>query len=307
MRAITYAEFGDPSVLQASDIPEPKPGPDEVIVEVKAVGLNPVDFKSRYGYLEGLIDTVFPVIPAWDVAGVVTRLGADTPEFEIGDEVFAYARKDVLHAGMLAEKAAIPVRALAKKPTSLSFVEAAAVPLAGLTALRTIRRAQVGAGDRVLIHNGSGGVGSFAIQLAIAAGATVTATASERNHDYVRSLGAAPITYGDGVAERALAVQPEGYDVVLDYIGKAAVEASAGLLRSGSRLVTIAAGKSAIELGGSVVWVRPDSAALEDLAALIDEGKVRVEVARTYPLEEAADAYRELEDGHVRGKLVVVP
>ena len=187
-----------------------------------------------------------------------------------------------------------------------AFEEAAAVPLAGLTALRTVRRAQVHAGDRVLIHNGSGGVGSFAIQLAIAAGATVTATASERNHDYVRSLGATPITYGDGVAERALEVQPEGYDVVLDYIGKEAVEASAPLLRSGSRLVTIAAGKSAIERGGSVVWVRPDSAALEELAGLIDEGKVHVEVARTYPLEEAADAYRELETGHVRGKVIVV-
>jgi NADPH2:quinone reductase len=305
MRAITYAEFGDLSVLQLSDIPEPTPGPDEVIVEVKAVGLNPVDWKARQGYLEGSIDTVFPAIPAWDVAGVVTRLGADTPEFEVGDEVFAYARKDVLHGGMLAEKAAVPVRALAKKPRSLSFVEAAAVPLAGLTALRTVRRAHVEAGDRVLIHNGSGGVGSFAIQLAIAAGATVTATASERNRDYVRSLGATPITYGDGVADRALDVHPEGYDVVLDYIGKEAVEASAPLLRSGSRLVTIAAGKSAIELGGSVVWVRPDSAALGELAELIDEGKVRVEVARTYPLEEAADAYRELEGGHVRGKIVV--
>jgi len=306
MRAITYAQFGDASVLHLSDVPEPNPGPDEVIVEVRAVGLNPVDFKARQGHLSGLIETVFPVVPAWDVAGVVTRLGADTPEFKIGDEVFAYARKDVLHAGTLAEKVAVPVRAAALKPASLSFEEAAAVPLAGLTALRTVRRAQVHAGDRVLIHNGSGGVGSFAIQLAIAAGATVTATASERNHDYVRSLGATPITYGDGVAERALEVQPEGYDVVLDYIGKEAVEASAPLLRSGSRLVTIAAGKSAIERGGSVVWVRPDSAALEELAGLIDEGKVHVEVARTYPLEEAADAYRELETGHVRGKVVVV-
>ena len=121
----------------------------------------------------------------------------------------------------------------------------------------------------------------------------------------MRSLGATPITYGDGVADRALDVQPEGYDVVLDYIGKEAVEASAPLLRSGSRLVTIAAGKSAIELGGSVVWVRPDSAALRELAELIDAGRLRVEVAETYPLDDAADAYRELEKGHVRGKIVV--
>jgi len=307
MRAITYAEFGDASVLHLSEIPEPNPGPDEVIVEVRAVGINPVDWKSRQGYLEGMIHTVFPAVPAWDVAGVVTRLGADTPEFEVGDEVFAYARKDMLHAGMLAERVAVPVRALARKPVTMSFEEAAAVPLAGLTALRTVRRAEVAAGDRVLIHNGSGGVGSFAIQLALVAGASVTATASARNHDYLRSLGATPIEYGEGLAERALAAQPDGYDVVLDYVGKDAVLASTSLLREGTRLVTIAAGKSAIELGGSVVWVRPDAAGLAELAALIDAGKLRVEVAGTYSLADTAAAYRELETGHVRGKLVIVP
>jgi NADPH:quinone reductase-like Zn-dependent oxidoreductase len=307
MQAISYAEFGDASVLKLVEVPEPNPGPDEVIVEMRAAGINPVDWKSRAGYLEGLIGTVFPAVPGWDIAGVVTRLGADTPEFKVGDEVFAYARKDVLSSGTLAERVAVPVRALALKPVSATFEEAAAVPLTGLTALRSVRRAEVAAGDRVLIHGGAGGVGSFAIQLAVLEGATVTATASTRNHDYVRSLGATPIAYGDGLGERAMAAQPEGYDVVLDFAGGGALDSTPELLREAGRVVSIADGKGAVALGGSVVWVRPDAVALAELAALIDAGKLRVEVAGTYPLAQAADAYRELEQGHVRGKLVIVP
>lgn len=307
MRAITYAEFGDASVLRLSEIAEPTPGPDEVIVEVRAVGLNPVDWKARQGYLEGLIKTVFPAVPAWDVAGVVVKLGADTPEFAVGDEVFGYARKDVLSSGTLAERVAVPVRALAHKPASASFEEAAAVPLTALTALRSVRRAGVGAGDRVLIHGGAGGVGSFGIQLATLAGAEVTATASERNHEYLRSLGATPIAYGDGLAERALAAQPSGYTAVLDFAGGGSLAASASALADGARVVSIADGTGAAELGGSIVWVRPDAAGLAELAELIDAGKLRIEVSRTYRLDDAADAYRELEGGHVRGKIVVVP
>lgn len=307
MRAITYAEFGDASVLELSDIPEPNPGPDEVIVEMRAAALNPVDWKARQGYLEGTIRTVFPTVPGWDIAGVVVKLGADVPEFAVGDEVFAYARKDVLRDGTLAERVAVPVRALAHKPTSASFEEAAAVPLTGLTALRSVRRAEVSEGDRVLIHGGAGGVGSFGVQLAALAGASVTATASARNHEFLRELGATPVEYGDGLLERALAVQPDGYDVILDFAGGGAIAATASALRPGGRVVSIADGKGAAEHGGSIVWVRPDGAALAELAELIDAGKLRVEVASVYPLAEAADAYRKLEGGHVRGKLVVVP
>ncbi len=307
MRAITYSEFGDASVLSVSDVPEPNPGPDEVIVEVRAVGLNPVDWKARQGYLEPMIDSIFPVTPGWDVAGVVTRLGADTPEFAIGDEVFAYARKDVLRSGTLAEKVAVPVRALARKPANATFEEAAAVPLTGLTALRSVRRANVGERDTVLIHGGSGGVGSFAIQLAVLAGAAVTASASKPNHEYLAQLGATPIEYGDGLVERALAARPEGYSVVLDFAGGGTLASTPALLREGGRVVSIAEGKAAVELGGSIVWVRPDSEGLAELAALVDAGKLHVEIAGVYPLERTAEAYRELEAGHVRGKLVVTP
>ncbi|WP_291379489.1 NADP-dependent oxidoreductase [Demequina sp.] len=307
MRAITYSEFGTPDVLTLTDLPEPRPGPDSVVVEMRAAGINPVDWKARQGFLEGLIDTVFPAVPGWDIAGVVAKVGADAPEFEVGDEVYGYARKDVLGGGTLAERVAVPVRALAHKPQTASFEQAAAVPLVGLTALRSVRRSHVGEGDRVLIHNGSGGAGGFAIQLARLAGATVVATASERNHEYLRTLGATPITYGDGLAERALAATPEGFDVVLDFAGDGSLDASEPAMREGARVVSVADGRGARRLGGVVVWVRPDAPGLVELAELIDAGSLTVDVARTYALEDAADAYRELEAGHVRGKLVITP
>ncbi|RYI98547.1 MAG: NADP-dependent oxidoreductase, partial [Actinomycetales bacterium] len=178
MKAVTYAAFGGPEVLTISDVPEPHVGPDTLVVRVKAVGLNPVDYKIREGYLEGLIDTHLPAVPAWDVAGVVEQVGLDTPEFAVGDEVLAYARKDVVQGGTLAELVAVPVRTLAHKPAGVSFEEAAALPLAGLTALATVRRSGLGEGSTVLVHAAAGGVGSFATQLAVRAGARVVGTAS---------------------------------------------------------------------------------------------------------------------------------
>lgn len=307
MRAITYSEFGSPDVLTLSDLPEPHPGPDSVVVEVRAASINPVDWKARQGYLEGLIDTMFPAVPGWDVAGVVVKTGADAPEFEVGDEVYGYARKDVLGGGMLAERVSVPVRTLAHKPASLSFEEAAAVPLVALTALRSVRRSEVTKGDRVLVHNGAGGVGGFAIQLARLAGATVVATASEHNHDYLRSLGATPVEYGEGLTGRLRSVSPEGFDVVLDFAGSGSLAASESTMREGARCISVVEGREARRLGGHVVWVRPDALGLVELAELIDAGKLKVELAKVYPLEEAADAYRQLEAGHVRGKVVITP
>lgn len=307
MRAITYSEFGTLEVLTLSDLPEPRPGPDSVVVEVRAASINPVDWKARQGYLEGLIDTVFPVVPGWDVAGVVLKTAADAPEFDVGDEVYGYARKDVIGGGTLAERVAVPVRALALKPRSLSFEEAAAVPLVALTALRSVRRSKVSEGDRVLVHNGAGGVGGFAIQLARLAGATVVATASEHNHDYLRSLGATPVEYGEGLTERLLAASPEGFDVVLDFAGSGSLAASESTMREGARCISIVEGPEARRLGGHLVWVRPDAPGLVELAELFDAGKLKVEVAKVYPLEEAVEAYRQLEAGHVRGKVVITP
>ena len=206
MRAATYPAYStDLSTLEVRDLPDPKVFPGSVVVEVHAAGVNPVDWKVMAGGLDPMIDAVFPVIPGWDVAGVVTAVGIDTPEYEVGDEVIAYARKDVVGAGTFAEKVQVPVSAVARKPASLSWEQAAGLPLAGGTALRSLDAVGVGEGSTVLIHAAAGGVGSFGVQIAVARGARVIGTASERNHDYLRSLGAEPVAYGDGLVERVRA------------------------------------------------------------------------------------------------------
>lgn len=305
MRAITYSKFGSADVLELTDQPDPHIGPDTLLVRVKAASVNPVDWKIRQGYLEGLIDTVLPAVPGWDVAGVVEQVGLDTPEFQVGDEVYGYVRKDTVQGGTFAELVAAPVRTLARKPASLSFEEAAAVPLAGLTAYQAIQRAGVAEGQAVLVHAAAGGVGAFAVQLLKALGAHVIGTASEANHEFLRKLGAEPVTYGDGLADRVRAVAPDGVDVVLDFVGGGAVAASAELLADGGTIASIADPTARTEHGGHYVWVRPSAADLDALTALFDAGKLTVEIAQVFDLADAADAHRASETGHTRGKVVV--
>ncbi|HKU12568.1 MAG TPA: NADP-dependent oxidoreductase [Sinomonas sp.] len=305
MKAITYERFGDADVLELKEVRDAHPGSDSVLVRVKAASLNPVDYKIRQGHLRGLMDTVFPVIPAWDVAGVVVKTGLDTPEFEVGDEILAYVRKDVVSGGTLAELVEVPVRTAAHKPKELSFEEAAALPLAGLTALQTVRRADVSAGQTVLVHAAAGGVGSFATQLAVHAGARVIGTASARNHEYLRSLGAEPLAYGHGLVESAKAIVPEGFDVILDFAGHSALDTVHALLRDGGIVASITDHRARDVYGGQYIWVRPDRANLAELAGLAASGKLKIEIAEIFDLADAAQAYRKLESGHVRGKLVV--
>ncbi|GEA82149.1 NADP-dependent oxidoreductase [Cellulomonas uda] len=305
MRAITYSRYGGADVLELTEQPTPKVGADTVLVRVRAASVNPVDWKLRQGYLDAIMDVRFPVVPGWDVAGVVESVGLDTPELQVGDEVFGYVRKDWVHGGTFAEYVSAPVRTLARKPTTLSFEEAAAVPLAGLTAYQSIRRAGVTAGQTVLVHAAAGGVGGFAVQIAAALGATVVGTASEANHEYLRALGAQAVTYGDGLVERVRALAPDGVDVVLDYGSPDAVATAPSVLRAGGTIASIVDAKARDELGGHYVWVRPDSADLAALGALIDDGKVGVEVAQVFDLADAAAAHEASASGHVRGKVVV--
>ncbi|MBK5248884.1 MAG: NADP-dependent oxidoreductase [Actinomycetales bacterium] len=305
MRAITYSRYGGPDVLELTDLPTPKVGPDSVLIRVEAASVNPVDWKVREGKLDQLMDTVFPAVPGWDVAGVVEQVGLDTTEFSVGDEVYGYVRKDVVSGGTFAELVAAPVRTIAHKPDSLSWEEAAAVPLAGLAALQTIRRTGLIRGQTVLVHAAAGGVGSFAVQIAVARGARVIGTASTANHDYVRSLGAEPTTYGDGLADRVLALSPDGVDVVLDFSGGDALSATPAVLRPGGTVASITNAAARDEFGGHYVWVRPDVDGLRELAALADGGKLRVEIAQVFGLQEAAAAHELSRTGHVRGKVVV--
>ena len=305
MKAVSYRTYGGPEVLEYGDLPEPKVGPDAVLIKVKAAAVNPVDWKAQLGHLDGLLESVFPVIPGWDVSGVVVRPGVDAVEYQEGDEVIAYVREDFLSRGTFAEYVAAPVRTMARKPANLTFEQAAGLPLAGLTAYQALVKAiRLGEGETVLVHAAAGGVGSLAVQIAVHLGARVIGTASERNHGYLRSLGAEPVTYGEGLADRVRALAPDGVDAVLDLVGGDALTVSPDLLATGGRLVSIADG-AVLGLGGRYFWVRPDAADLAALSELAERGVVEVEVAATFPLEKAADAQRLNAEGHTRGKVIV--
>ncbi|NIH85111.1 NADP-dependent oxidoreductase [Amycolatopsis granulosa] len=301
MKAIALRAYGSADDLQLIDLPDPKVGPAEVLIRVKAAAVNPVDWKLAAGGLDGLMEVRFPLVPGWDVAGVVEKVGLDAGEFAVGDEVFGYIRKDWVQQGAYAELASANVRMLAKKPRSLDWAQAAGVPLAGLTALRALKRVGVRAGDTVLIHAAAGGVGSFATQIAVALGARVIGTASERNHDYLRSLGAEPVAYGEGLAERLRAAG--GIDAAVDFVGGDAVEVSLEFVRP-ERVASVA-NPEAETRGGHYVWVRPDDAGLAELARLADDGKLTVHVDHALPLAEAAQAWRLSQSGRTRGKIVL--
>ncbi|EAP98482.1 oxidoreductase, zinc-binding [Janibacter sp. HTCC2649] len=303
MRAITYSKYGTPDTLTLTDVPDPKVGPGEVLIRVRSASVNPVDWKVLAGYLDGLMQVDFPAIPGWDVSGVVEAIGPDTPEYAVGDEVIAYARKDWVQQGTFAELVSAPVRTVARKPAALDWNEAAGLPLAGLTAYQLLHRLDTTKGDTVLVHAAAGGVGILAVQIATALGARVIGTASEGNHEFLRELGAEPVTYGDGLAERVRELAPEGVDVVVDFVG-GVLETTQAVLKDGGRHGSIADATVA-EAGGISAWVRPDSADLQALADLADAGKLTVPVAEVFALENAAKAYELSQGGHVRGKIAI--
>lgn len=308
MKAVALTEFGEPEVLSRQELEDPTVGPDVVLVEVRAAGVNPVDYMIRRGYLQGAYPHHTPLIPGWDVAGVVRTAGPAVTGYRPGDEVVGYVRKDHVQDGTYAELVAAPDRTLAHKSRSLDFVHAAGLPLAGLTAVQTLHAVGVGRGDVVLVHAASGGVGHLAVQIATALGASrVIGTASERNHEFLRELGAEPLTYGERLPERvAELVGGDGMvDAVLDFVGGQALTDSPSIVRSPERHVSVLEPETVLGQGGRYVFVRPDSQQLAWLGELADNGQLRVEVQQTFPLGDAAAAHRVLEDGHVRGKLVL--
>lgn len=303
MRAMTYDTYGGTEVLSETRQPVPKVGPGEVLVRVRCASVNPVDWKIMAGGLDALMDVVHPVVPGWDVAGTVERVGIDTPEFAVGDEVIAYARKDYVHGGTFAEYVTVPVRALAPKPLSLSWEQAAGLPLAGLTAYQLLTRLGTGEGDTVLVHGAAGGVGSLGVQIARALGARVIGTASPRNHDRLRSLGCEPVAYGDGLTERVRALAPEGVSVVADFVG-GVLDVTLAVLAEGGRHASIA-DHTVLGAGGQWMWVRPAGVDLMALGALADAGQLTVTVAETFPLADLAAAFARSQSGHTAGKIVI--
>ncbi|GAA1024864.1 NADP-dependent oxidoreductase [Amycolatopsis albidoflavus] len=312
MRAVTIREFGGPEALAVEQVGRPVPLPTEVLVRVRAAGINPVDWKTREGQGMAGMQT-FPLVLGWDVSGVVEEVGFGVTTLAKGDEVYAmpwFPRA----AGGYAEYVTAPARQWARKPASIDHVHAAAVPLAALTAWQAlVDTADVQAGQRVLITAAAGGVGHFAVQFARHLGAHVIATASAARHPWLKELGAdETIDYTTTRFEEAVA----DVDVVIDLVGDAQDQTSTRslqVLRPGGLLVAVPAGVSpelaqsarAADVRVTPFLVEPDGAALTAIAGLIDAGEVVVEVEETFPLEQAAVAHARGEAGRTRGKLVL--
>ncbi|MBZ5734719.1 NADP-dependent oxidoreductase [Nocardioides sp. TRM66260-LWL] len=305
MRAVVYDAFGSADVLEVREVADPPVGPDTILVRAKATSVNPVDWKVREGYLQGALPHHLPIIPGWDVAGVVEAVGpAARTDLQVGDEVWGYVRRDDIAFGTAAELVPAPDRTVARKPASLSFVEAASVPLAGLTAWQAIDEAlQVQEGERLLVHAAAGGVGQFAVQIAAARGAIVVATARAVNHEHLRSLGATETL--DHTAGPIGVQLNEKVDAVLDLIGGEALADAPNQVKDTARVASIVDGDTVLGLGGRYVFVRPDVAGLDALAELVESGRLRVDLAATYPLEQLAEAHRASETGRTRGKIAV--
>ncbi|MEH0986249.1 NADP-dependent oxidoreductase [Micromonospora sp. CPCC 205556] len=304
MRAMVYRRYGGPEVLEPAELPEPKTHVDSVLVRVRAAALNPADLALQAGALDAAVETYFPVVPGWDIAGVVQRSGPAAPEFAAGDEVIGYVRGDVQRAhGGLAELVSADVRTLARKPRTMDFAEAAGLPLAGLTAYQAVvHTLGVGAGETLLVHGAAGGVGSLAVQIARSRGARVIGTAAPRDHDHLRSPGAEPVGYGAGVADRVRALAPQGVQTVLDTAGGGTLAAPAAAARPDARVASVAE----VGVPGVVaVFCRLDHADLTALVRLAEAGELAVRVGARYRLDRAAEAQRALAAGGNAGRVVI--
>lgn len=295
MRAVVIHEFGGRDTLRVEEVAEPRLLPDGVRIGIRAAAVNPVDWKTREGRQAGRFPHVFPVVLGWDAAGVVEEVGPAAVGFEPGDEVFAYCRKHFIGEGTYAEQIVVPDDFCAHKPANLSWEEAAAVPLAALTAYQAlVERLGLRAGESVLVHAAAGGVGHFAVQLARTVGAHVIGTAREENHDFLRSLGCDEcVDYRNGDL-------PQGVDCALDTVGGETLERTLEVADRVCSIVQPISGE-----GRRYLYVKPNRADLEGLARHFEDGRMRVELQQTLPLGEVARAHELLEDGHVRGKIAL--
>ena len=316
MHAVVVEQFGGVEELKVREIDRPEPGEGEVLVRIKAAGINPVDWKIRAGKLaQRGIPHEFPVIIGWDMAGVIEECGFSARRFAPGDEVYAFCRRPVIGRGCYAEYLAIPESYVCRKPRSANFETAAATPLAALTAYQTIHdAAKVRDGERVLIIGASGGVGTCAIQFCRQAGAHVIAVASGRNEGYVQSLGAHDfIDYTKQDFQEALkTLAPKGADFIFDCQGGESLGKAYACVGHGGRLASIVQPPEQAELRepnahALYVFVEPNSTQLDHIAALIDTGALKIKVSKTWRLQEVQEAHRSIEAGHTTGKMVLLP
>jgi NADPH:quinone reductase-like Zn-dependent oxidoreductase len=298
MKAARFSQFGGPEVLEIVDLPDPHAAAGQVRIAVRAAGINASDWKKR----KGLMDAELPQTLGYEAAGVVDEIGSGVVDVALGDRVFGFSTDGAAQAGLAV------LSDYAQIPPSLDFPAAAALPAAIETATRALDQLGVGAASTVLINGASGTIGSAAVQLAVARGARVIGTASVANHDYLRSIGAEPVAYGEGLVERVRALAPDGVDAALDVAGSGVLPELIDLAGGREHVVTIADFKGAQEHG--VRFSRGDDGraihALAEIADLIESGRFSLPVAQTFPLAEIAEAHRVSEHGHLRGKLVLL-
>lgn len=306
MKAVTVREFGPPQVLRVEQVPRPEPGEGELLVRVRASGVNPVDAGVRSGRARAMVGAELPWVPGFDVSGVVAEVGPGVTGFAAGDEVFAMI--DLRRGGGYAEYAIVRQEEAAPKPARATFREAAALPLVALTSWQAlVDNADLQEGDVVLIHGGSGGVGSVAVQLAKARGATVIATASAHNQAFLQELGAdVAVDYRNQRFEDVA----RDVDVVLDPIGGETQVRSLEVLRDGGTLVALLgltpeARDPPRGIRVRTMLVHPDADQLRRIADLVDGGRLKPVVSQIFPPERAAEAHEQIETGHTRGKIVL--
>lgn len=304
MKAVVAHEYGEPEVLKYEDVPRPEPKENELLVRVIACGVNPADPLVISGRLAKEFGTHLPLIPGYDVAGVVEAAGARVTRFKKGDAVYGYA----LFGGGWAEYAVLGENEAALKPKSATFVETAAVPMGALTAWQSlIDTAKLSPGQTILVHGGSGGVGSFAVQIAKARGAKVIATASSANQDLLKQLGVdVAIDYTKTKFEDVA----KDVDVVFDTVGRDTLARSYALVKKGGIVTTIVGRPDPAQLEkygirGSSVWSHPDGNELAEITTLIEAGKIKPVVGQVLPLVEAVRASQQAETHHTRGKIVL--
>jgi NADPH:quinone reductase-like Zn-dependent oxidoreductase len=304
-RAVRFDEYGGIDVLSVVDVEDPAPAPGQLLVRVKAAGINPGEAKIREGLLHERWPATFPSGQGSDLAGVVEAVGAGVEAFQAGDEVIGVTD---LRASQ-AEVVVIDAENATRRPAGVPWEVAGALFVVGATAWAAVRAVELSDGDTVVVSGGAGGVGSLAVQLARRAGATVIGLASEHNHEWLRGHGVIPVTYGDGVADRVRAAAPDGVDAFIDTVGDGYVELALELGVAADRIDTIAdftaVAKYGVKAEGNMAGASAQT--LAELAALIEEGALEVPIAATYPLDQVREAYAELERNHTRGKIVLVP
>jgi NADPH:quinone reductase-like Zn-dependent oxidoreductase len=304
-RAVRFDRYGGADVLKVVDVEDPVPGPGQLLVRVKAAGINPGEAKIREGLLHERWPATFPSGQGSDLAGVVEAVGEGASGFRAGDEVIGFTDSRASQA----ELVVIEAENATRRPAQVPWEVAGALFVAGATAWAAVRAVDLSDGDTVVVSGAAGGVGSLAVQLARRAGATVVGLASEHNHEWLRRHGVIPVTYGDGVADRVRAAAPGGVDAFIDTVGSGYVELALQLGVAADRIDTIAdfaaVATHGVKAEGNAAGASAHTMA--ELAALVEEGTLDVPIAATYPLDQVRDAYTELERNHTRGKIVLVP